>query len=116
VKKFVTIMMVFCLSAGIALTGCGTRKAATSKDAIKISQTIEGKDKQEEYLLDQAQAFVDAEDFKGGLNLTRYTLTAVNRDSKGAREMIRKIHNTRNEYIKQERGQKKQETKKGIQK
>ena len=115
-RKLVTIMMVFCLLTGIALTGCGTRKAATSQDAIKISQTIEGKDKQEEYLLVQAQAFVDAKDFKGGLNLARYTLTAVNRDSKAAREMIRKIHSTRNEYIKQERGQKEQETKKGTQK
>jgi len=116
VRKFAVIMMVLCLTSGIVLTGCGIKKAVTSEDAIKAAQAIEGKHKQERYLLDQAQEFSDAGDFKGALELARYILTSIDRRSSVAREMIQKIHDAREEYLKTEREKREQAAKKGTKK
>ncbi|MFH1305104.1 MAG: hypothetical protein ABIH74_01720 [Candidatus Omnitrophota bacterium] len=89
-KRLITVTMVACLIAGIAMTGCGVKKVATPQEAIKQAQILETPAKKVSYLVGQADAFYKAKDFQGAINIARYVLGNLDKDSPEAKQIIKK--------------------------
>ncbi|NQT23213.1 MAG: hypothetical protein HQ579_07260 [Candidatus Omnitrophica bacterium] len=90
-KKTFMIIMVSVLSTGMLLTACGPRvkKAESSRAAVEIAKNIQGKlSGRVNYLLQQGQAFYDAKDYRGAIDITQYILWHMDRNSKEAQDML----------------------------
>jgi len=92
-KRSLITAIVICMVAGLAVTGCGTRKASTGKEAIKIAGTMDTKEKQEEYLEKQARMFFEDKEFQQAVEISQYVLTDLNEGSEGAKRLIAKAQN-----------------------
>ncbi len=88
-KRLITVTMVACLIAGIAMTGCGVKKVATPQAAIEQAQILETPAKKASYLVGQANAFYKAKDFQGAINIARYVLGNLDKDSAVAKQIIK---------------------------
>ena len=89
-KRFLTMCIVVCLVAGVALVGCGPKKAETSQEAIKNAQTMKDAPQKEKYLMQQAELFLKQKNFQEAINLSQYVLWNVDANSQDAKTMLRK--------------------------
>ena len=90
-KKIIVIVIALCLVVGLALISYyRPRKAATIQDAVKKAQTMNTAEKKTDYLLKQAQLFLDSKDFQGTIDLSQYVLRNVDANSKEAKTLVRK--------------------------
>lgn len=88
-KRFLVIITVLCLVSAVALVGCGPKKVETSQEAIKTAQAMQTTEKQEKYLMAQAQLFFKEKNFQETINLTQYVLWNLDPASQEAKNLIR---------------------------
>jgi hypothetical protein len=84
--------VIFLIVSGIALSliaGC-TQKAASSKDAIATSKTMQTVQQKADYLIGQAKAFYNSKDFQQAIDIAQYVLANVDKDSVAAKDLIEK--------------------------
>ena len=86
-KKIVLGAMVLCLA--ISLTGCGTRMVESGKAAIEIAKNMKAAKEKVDYLIGQAKAFQKAKDFQSVVDIARYILISVDKNSTEARTLLR---------------------------
>jgi hypothetical protein len=87
-KKVFVVLAV----TGIALSliaGCA-QKAASSKDAIETSKTMQTIQQKADYLVGQANAFYNSKDFQQAIDIAQYVLANVDKDSVKAKDLIEK--------------------------
>lgn len=89
-RKFAVIIMALCLVVNFSLAGCGAKKADTGTDAIEQAKTMKTVDQKKEYLLDQAQAFINAREFQYAIDVIQYTLKNVDANSEEAKKLLSK--------------------------
>ena len=89
-RKVFAIIIVACLVAGIALVGCGPKKAETSQEAIKNAEALKTAPQKEKYLMQQAELFLKQKNFQEAINLSQYVLWNVDANSEAAKTMLRK--------------------------
>ena len=89
-RKFAVIIMVLCLTVSLAMVGCEAKKADTGTDAIEQAKTMKTVDAKKEYLLDQAQAFINAREFQYAVDVIKYTLKNVDANSEEAKKLLSK--------------------------
>ena len=87
-KVLAAIIISLFLVTALTLTGCGPQKAETSRDAINTAKTMETKQEQVEYLVSQAQAFINSDQFQGAIDIAQYVLQYLDRDSAQARSLL----------------------------
>lgn len=92
-KKSLVVAIVVCMVASLTVAGCGSKKAPTVKEAIKIAETMDTKEKQEEYLGKQARLFFEDKEFKQAIELAQYVLANINKESEGTKRLIAKAQN-----------------------
>ena len=89
-KKIFAVVISLVLLSGIILVGCGPKKEATSQDAIKSAQAMATVKEKVEYLMVQAQAFYNSEDFQGTIDVGQYIVNYLDKESQAAKNLIMK--------------------------
>jgi len=88
VKKVLAVMLVLCLASGVVLTGCGPAKADSSRQAIANTKDMQTVQEKTDYLVAQAKAFYNSDDFQGSIDIAQYILTYLDRDSQAAKNLL----------------------------
>lgn len=70
-----------------ALAGC-SKPAASSSEAIQHAQTLKTVEQQAEYLMSQAQAFVNSKDYQEAIKTSQYVLSSVDTRSQAATDLL----------------------------
>ena len=86
-KGFIAVLCVLVLVTG-ALAGCGPQKAQSSSAAIEQSKTLQTSEKKVSYLMGQAQAFYNSKEFQQSIDVARYVLNTLDKDSQQAKKLI----------------------------
>ena len=89
-KKATITLVIVCIAFSTALVGCGPKKVATPKEAIETAKTMDATKARENYLVAQAKAFYEAKDYKGAIELSKYVINFVDKNSKSARGILQK--------------------------
>lgn len=92
-KKIVGIVLLLCVVSGLALSSGCTKKAASSSEAIKNSETLATVQDKTQYLVKQAEAFYNSKDFQQAIETAQYVLSNLDKDSQQARNLIEKAKN-----------------------
>lgn len=89
-KKNFILIMVLSLVFGLILTGCGAKKAESSREAISTAKTMETSEEKISYLVGQAKAFYNSKEFQGAVDIAQYLLRYVDKDSQAAKDLLQK--------------------------
>ena len=87
---------VFCVASVLVVclvltsVGCGTKKAASSDEAIANADAMETIEEKVDYLIKQAKAFYNSEQYKDAAESAQHVLTKLEKDSEEAREILEK--------------------------
>ena len=87
-RTYVVLLVVFVFSLG--LSGCGPKKATSSREAISASKAMETVEQKADYLIGQAKAFYNSKDFQGAVDIAQHVLAYVDKDSQEAKDMLMK--------------------------
>lgn len=85
-RSFFLIGLVM-LALGLFFCGC-TRRAESSQEAIETAQAMETVEEQVDYLVNQAKAFYNSEEFQQAVNIAQHILRHLDRDSQEARSLL----------------------------
>lgn len=90
-KRFVMMLIVIGLAAGIMLTGCGQKKAGSSQEAIETAEmTLKTYEEKVDYLVKQAQAFYNSKQFQDAVETAQYVVIALQSESEKAKQVLQK--------------------------
>ncbi len=89
-RKFIVVMSAVCFLAGVALVGCGPKRAASSRDAIDASKVMQTVDEKVDYLMGQANAFYNSKEYDQAIEIAQYVLAGLDKNSTAAKDLITK--------------------------
>ena len=75
---------------GLAVSGCGAKKEASSGAAIDYAKTLETTQQQVDYLVGQAKAFYNSKEFQGAVDIAQYILAYLDADNAQAEDLLNK--------------------------
>jgi len=99
-KNLIVLTLVVAVSLSLTLTGCGAKKAESSKEAITQAKAMETTEEKAAYLISQAKAFYNSKEFQGSVDIAQYVLRYVDRDSEAARDLLDKAKDALAEEMK----------------
>lgn len=73
---------------GFIFIGCGPQKAESSREAIDVAKAMETTQEQLSYLINQAKAFYNSEEFQGTIEIAQYIVRYVDSDSDEAKNLL----------------------------
>ncbi len=71
----------------VSVAGCG-KQAASSSEAIQHAKTLKTPERQADYLVSQAQAFVKSEDYQEAIKTAQYVVASVDARSQAAKGLL----------------------------
>ena len=89
-KKLIHHLATAMVCLSLAVTACGQKKVASSDDAIANARAMETTQEKVDYLIKQAEAFYESEQYKDAVESAQYVLRNLEKDSKEAREVLAK--------------------------
>jgi len=89
-KKRLSFMIIAFLSLSMLVAGCGPKKEASSSAAIEKSKSLETTEEKVDYLIKQAEAFYNSDDFQSAVNIAQHVLSALDKDSAQAKALLDK--------------------------
>ena len=87
IKFFVLLMFVMVVP--YLLLGC-VSKAASSSEAVKQAETMQTVEQKTNYLISQANAFLNSKDYEDAVNTAKYVLANLDKESKQAMDILEK--------------------------
>ena len=100
-RRFGLIFTVFILAVAFALSSCGPQKAGSSKEAIDIAKTMATTQEQTKYLIGQAKAYINSDEFQNAIDVLQYVLRYLDKDSPEAKELLKKAQEDLTAQLKQ---------------
>jgi hypothetical protein len=88
--RHLSIALVIGLSLSLLLAGCAQERAASSKEAIETAKTLETVQQKADYLISQAKAFYNSNEFQQAVDIAQHILRYVDRDSQEAKNLLEK--------------------------
>ena len=88
-KKSISLLVVLALIVGAGLYGCA-KKAASSQEAINNAQALQTTQQKIDYLVQQANAFIDSKEFQSAIDTAQYILANLDKNSQQAQSIIQK--------------------------
>ena len=85
--------IILCLVLTSAAIGCGQSqqpRAASSHDAIQNSQAMQTSEQKADYLISQANQFLNSKEYNEAISTAQYVLINVDQNSRAAKETIEK--------------------------
>jgi len=89
-KRFLVSSVILCMAVSVALAGCGPKRAETSQEAIRNTETMKTPEQKTDYLLKQANLFLKEKDFKEVIDISQYVLWKIDGNSEEAKKIMRK--------------------------
>ena len=89
-KGIVLSLIAFAVLTGLVISGCGSAKEASGRDAIDKSQVMTTIQQKTDYLVGQARAFVNSKQFDQAVSVAQYILSNVDSNSQEARSLLEK--------------------------
>lgn len=89
-KRVLFLITAGAVSVGLVLAGCAQKKAASSGEAIKASESLQTVDQKVNYPIDQAKAFYNSREFQKAVDVARYVLRNLDKDSQPAKDLLEK--------------------------
>ena len=86
-KRAASMLVVISLVGGLAVFGCA-KKAANSQEAITTAKGMKTVDEQVNYLVGQANTFVNSKDFDDAINTAKYILGNLDSNSQAAKDIV----------------------------
>lgn len=100
-RKSVTKVLILCLAVSLAVAGCArTEKAESGRQAIEIAKTMDTVQQKTDYLVSQAKAFYNSDEFQNVIDVTQYILRYLDKDSPAARELLDKAQTQLTAHMK----------------
>lgn len=87
-RKQISFLCILVLILSVGLGGCGPKKAASSREAISASNAMKTVEEKTNYLIGQAKAFYNSNDFQGAIDIAQHILAYVDKDSKQAKDLL----------------------------
>ncbi len=88
-KKTHLYFAVLCLSAAFVAVGCAQKpESADSKQAISNAQKLQDVKAQADYLIKEANAFLNSQQFDQAVNTAKYVLANLDKESQQAKSII----------------------------
>jgi len=87
-KKSLILGIVIALLFGLTLTGCGAKKAESSREAISVAKTMETTEQKINYLVGQAKSFYNSKEFQGAVDIAQHILRYLDSDSQQAKDLL----------------------------
>ena len=89
-RKSILLMMVLML-IGAGMSGCAQQpKSANAKEAIDQSKSMKTVEEQAKYLVGQANAFLNSQNFDQAVQTAKYVLANVDANSQDAKSILEK--------------------------
>jgi hypothetical protein len=88
-KKFINLLLVVAVISSAFLYGCA-KKEASSSAAIEKSKTMATVEEKVNYLVGQAKAFYNSQDFQGAINIAQHVLAYLDKNSQEAKNLLEK--------------------------
>lgn len=88
-RRFFSILLVLSI-VSLGLFSCGPKKEATSKDAIKVAESMSTLKEKADYLIGQAKAFYGSKQFQDAIDSAQYVLRYLDKESEEAKGLIQK--------------------------
>ena len=80
-------MAAVAIAGLVVLAGC-SKQATSSSEAIQHAKTLKTPEQQADYLVSQAQAFVNSEDHQEAIKTAQYVLSSVDAHSHAATDLL----------------------------
>ncbi len=75
----------------VCVTGCAQKpESASSSEAIQQAKTMESIEAQKDYLIKEANAFVNSEQFDEAIKVAKYVLSELDKSSQEAKGILEK--------------------------
>lgn len=88
-KRTAAIFIVVSLIGGLTVFGCAKR-AANSQEAISNAKSMKTVEEQVNYLVGQANGFVNSKNFDEAINTAKYVLANLDSNSQAAQNIVTK--------------------------
>jgi hypothetical protein len=88
-KESPKTIVVFCLIMGLITFGCAQR-AKDSREAIELSKAKTSVEAQAQYLVQQANSFINSDQFDEAIKTAKYILSELDSNSQAAENIIEK--------------------------
>jgi len=85
-KRTISALVVL-LAAGVMLAAC-TKKAASSAEAIRATESMQTVGQKTDYLVKQADAFLNSDEFDEAIRVAKHVLAKLDADSAQAKSLI----------------------------
>jgi ABC-type transporter Mla subunit MlaD len=89
-RKALLLGIAVCLSFGLFLNAGCAKKSASSGEAIQNSQSLKTTQEKVNYLVGQAQAFMDSKEYREAIDTAQYVLNNLDKNSQQAKDLIEK--------------------------
>jgi predicted RNA-binding protein with EMAP domain len=98
VNRTLSVISVFLVVAGLALSGCSKEPSSesslsassTTQEAIEASKTMATTQDKVNYLVNQAKTFYNSEQFRKAIDTAQYILAQLDQNSQEAKSLIDK--------------------------
>ena len=88
-KRTASIFVIISLIGGLTVFGCAKR-AANSQEAISNAKSMKTVEEQVNYLVGQANGFVNSKSFDEAINTAKYILANLDSNSQAAQGIVTK--------------------------
>jgi len=90
-RKIGIVMLAFSLACGLMFYGCsGAPKSESSREAIDVAKKMQDTQEKVNYLIGQAKAFYNSQEFQDAINTAQYILTYLDKNSTAAKNLLEK--------------------------
>jgi len=83
-------MLMMFLVLSVVVAGCGPKKEASGSAAIEKSKSLQTTEEKVDYLIKQAEAFYNSDDFQNSVDVAQYVLATLDKDSGEAKALLEK--------------------------
>ena len=88
-RALVSVVAIALVAGSLMIVGCG-QKATSSSEAIQHAQTLQTPQEQANYLISQAQAFLNSKHYQEATATAQYILANVDKNSQQAKELLQR--------------------------
>jgi uncharacterized protein YpiB (UPF0302 family) len=89
-KNSLSVMVVVSIMLSFIVAGCGTQKAESTSAAIDVAKTMDTVREKTDYLVSQAKAFYNSNDFQAAVDIAQYIIRYLDKDSQAAKDLLEK--------------------------
>ena len=85
-RTLIAVLAVMFIAA--SAVGCGQQKASSSSEAISRAEMMESMQAKKDYLVGQAKAFYNSDEFQQAVDVAQYILKNLDKDSAEAKQIL----------------------------